>query len=571
MSESVLLRVDHLGIAFRRGKTTSTAVYDSTFEVHRGKTLAIVGESGSGKSVSSLSLMHLLHRENTVFTSGRFMLDGSILQTPPPPNGFLPTDPALATLRGKKIAMIFQEPMTSLNPVLTCGFQVEEVLIKHLSYSREKARLKTLELFNEVKLPRAEQMLDQYPHQLSGGQRQRVMIAMAIACEPLLLIADEPTTALDVTVQKEILQLLRQLQHNRGMGMIFITHDLGVVEEIADDILVMQQGKVVEYGGARHILANPQHEYTRGLLQCRPNPKQKNARLLTVRDFENNPSPALKQKNASAISDVLFLKTEGLTKVYQTPSLFRKNRPPVIGVDNVSFHIRKGETLGLVGESGCGKTTLSRMLLGLIPASTGSIEYSFEDRRAVDITKLSSHDLRLLRKEIQIVFQDPYSALNPKHTIGAALTEPMYVHSIGASDNQRRAFATELLEKVGLSAEHFNRYPHEFSGGQRQRIVIARALACKPSFIICDESVSALDVSVQAQVLNLLNDLKYEFGLTYLFISHDLRVVHYMSDRIMVMNKGRVEEIGDANDVFDHPSSDYTKRLLNAIPGGHMS
>jgi peptide/nickel transport system ATP-binding protein len=413
-------------------------------------------------------------------------------------------------------------------------------------------------------------MLDQYPHQLSGGQRQRVMIAMAIACEPQLLIADEPTTALDVTVQKEILQLLKQLQLNRGMGMIFITHDLGVVEEIADDILVMKQGKVVEYGKAQRVLTNPTHEYTRGLLQCRPDPTKKNSRLLTVRDFEHNLSPELKPKNTRPITDSVFLKTENLTKVYHAPSFFKKNITPVIGVDNVSFHIRKGETLGLVGESGCGKTTLSRMLLGLIPASNGSIEYTFEEKRSVDITKLSSRDLRLLRKEIQLVFQDPYSALNPKHTIGSALTEPMYVHNIGTSDNQRKALAAELLEKVGLSADFYNRYPHEFSGGQRQRIVIARALACKPSFIICDESVSALDVSVQAQVLNLLNDLKYEFGLTYLFISHDLRVVHYMSDRIMVMNKGRVEEIGDAEEVFNHPSSDYTKRLLNAIPGGHM-
>jgi peptide/nickel transport system ATP-binding protein len=571
MSEASLVKVDHLGIAFRRGKTINPAVYDSTFEVRRGETLAIVGESGSGKSVSSLSLMQLLHRENTVFTSGRFILNESLMQTPTDSMELAPTDDALAALRGKKIAMIFQEPMTSLNPVLTCGFQVEEVIVKHLSFSREKARQKTLDLFLEVKLPRAEQMLNQYPHELSGGQRQRVMIAMAIACEPQLLIADEPTTALDVTVQKEILQLLKQLQLDRGMGMIFITHDLGVVEEIADDVLVMKQGRVVEYGKAQRILTNPTHEYTRGLLQCRPDPTKKNSRLLTVRDFEHNLSPELKPKNTRPITDSVFLKTENLTKVYHTPSFFKKNITPVIGVDNVSFHMRKGETLGLVGESGCGKTTLSRMLLGLIPASHGSIEYTFEEQHSIDITKLRSRDLRLLRKEIQLVFQDPYSALNPKHTIGSALTEPMYVHNIGTSDNQRKALAAELLEKVGLSADFYNRYPHEFSGGQRQRIVIARALACKPSFIICDESVSALDVSVQAQVLNLLNDLKYEFGLTYLFISHDLRVVHYMSDRIMVMNKGRVEEIGDAEEVFNHPSSDYTKRLLNAIPGGHTS
>jgi peptide/nickel transport system ATP-binding protein len=353
------------------------------------------------------------------------------------------------------------------------------------------------------------------------------------------------------------------------MGMIFITHDFGVVEEIADEILVMKKGEVVEHGATADILTNPQHEYTRGLLQCRPKSGNKNKRLLTVRDFEENAHPIAAPRNNRPKTDQSFLRVNELSKIYSDQSPFSRNKKEVRAVDHISFHIRKGETLGLVGESGCGKTTLSRMLLGLIPATSGNIEYEL-DNRVCDLVNMSTRSLRNIRKEIQIIFQDPYSALNPKHTIAKALTEPMLVHGIGNSDSERRQLAIELLEKVGLSSQHIDRYPHEFSGGQRQRIVIARALACRPSFIICDESVSALDVSVQAQVLNLLNDLKYEFGLTYLFISHDLRVVHYMSDRIMVMNKGRIEEIGDANDVFNNPQSDYTRKLLSAIPGKNV-
>jgi len=567
MTNERLISIENLGIGFRHEDGVHTAVSNSTFSVFSGKTLAIVGESGSGKSVSSLSLMRLLPKEKTVFTSGQFILDQSLLTDDRTEQMIEPTHTLLEKLRGRRIAMIFQEPMTSLNPVMTCGKQVEEILIKHLRIPREKARIRTLALFEEVKLPRAESMLDAYPHQLSGGQRQRVMIAMAIACEPKLLIADEPTTALDVTVQHEILQLLKQLQHKRGMGMIFITHDLGVVEEIADDILVMKKGQVVEYGKAVDVLQSPQHEYTRGLLQCRPRAEAKNLRLLTVRDFEGAQNPEAAPRQQKPLSETIFLNVAGLSKTYQSTSLFNKKSAAVHAVDNVSFQIRKGETLGLVGESGCGKTTLSRMLLGLIPATTGKIEYSLGDGLTRDIASLSAHDLRNIRKEIQIIFQDPYSALNPKHTIAYALTEPMKVHGIGSTDSGRRQLALELLEKVGLMPQHIDRYPHEFSGGQRQRIVIARALACKPSFIICDESVSALDVSVQAQVLNLLNDLKQEFDLTYLFISHDLRVVHYMSDRIMVMNKGKIEEIGNADQVFNAPQSAYTQRLLSAIPG----
>lgn len=566
--EDCLLRVEHLGIAFQQGDHLNAAVHDSTFQLHLGKTLAIVGESGSGKSVSSLSIMKLLNKEKTVFTSGRFIFHPSLLIRTSDKSELTPEDVYLESLRGKKIAMIFQEPMTSLNPVMTCGKQLTEILVKHNTFSREKARDKALALFLEVKLPRAEQMLDQYPHELSGGQRQRVMIAMAIACEPKILIADEPTTALDVTVQREILLLLRTIQQKRGMAMIFITHDLGVVEEIADDVLVMKQGRIVEFGAVHDVLKSPQHDYTRGLLQCRPTTSAKQLRLLTVQDFEHNNNPTRTARIEKPVSDNRFLAVEDITKRYQNNSFFKKKSPSTLAVDSVSFHINRGETLGLVGESGCGKTTLSRMILGLIPATSGKIEYTLGEKPALDITHLSASALRTIRKEIQIIFQDPYSALNPKHSIGAALVEPMLVHRIGDNAEERRSLAIELLDKVGLSAQHFDRYPHEFSGGQRQRIVIARALACRPSFIICDESVSALDVSVQAQVLNLLNDLKYEFGLTYLFISHDLRVVHYMSDRIMVMNKGRVEEIGNADDVFKNPQSEYTQKLLLAVPGG---
>jgi peptide/nickel transport system ATP-binding protein len=567
--EVPILSVQDLSVGFSSRQGTQTVVHHISFNVYADKTLAIVGESGSGKSVSSLSIMQLLQKGKAFFESGKFVIDAAALALPGESDvAIAPDDELLASLRGKSVSMIFQEPMTSLNPVMQCGEQVSEMLRKHTGLNKEQAKQKTIALFEEVKLPRAAEMFDQYPHQLSGGQRQRVMIAMAISCNPKILIADEPTTALDVTVQKEILQLLKSLQLSHGMGIIFITHDLGVVAEIADEILVMKRGQVVEHGQATRILSQPQHPYTQGLLACRPALGKKVERLQTVEDFLNKdkleePKATIKRA-IEPFGDVL-LSVRNATKTYKTDGgLFNKKSNDVKAVNDVSFEIKKGETLGLVGESGCGKTTLSRMLLGLIPATSGQIIFNGKD-----ITTLDKAGLKAMRKEMQIIFQDPYSSLNPKHTIGESITEPMMVLGLHGTAQNRRAKAIDLLSKVGLGEEHFARYPHEFSGGQRQRVVIARALACEPSFIICDESVSALDVSVQAQVLNLLNELKQDFQLTYLFISHDLGVVYHMSDRIMVMNKGVVEEIGTCDEVFFHPKSAYTQRLLNAIPGRH--
>lgn len=564
MSDTALLKVDNLGISFRSERGINKAVEHISFEVHAGKTIAIVGESGSGKSVSSLSVLQLLQKNKAIFDSGIFQFDNSIIENNH--TDVKPQDDVLKELRGKSIAMIFQEPMTSLNPVMTCGEQIAEMLRQHKHLSANDARNRTIELFNEVKLPRASEMFDQYPHQLSGGQRQRVMIAMAISCEPKILIADEPTTALDVTVQNSILELLQSLQKKYNMGMIFITHDLGVVADIADDIVVMQRGKIVEKGKANDVLNHPQHPYTKGLLACRPVMGQKVERLKTVADFlqEEKEVVTFSSPNSPKISDKeIILDVKKLFKIYESSNgIFKKTNSVVKAVNDVSFQISKGETLGLVGESGCGKTTLSRMLLGLIPASEGQIIF-----KGKDLCSLSKSEMREMRKEMQIIFQDPYSSLNPKHTIGDSIMEPMMTFGLFESHKQREQKAIELLEKTGLGAEHLKRYPHEFSGGQRQRIVIARALACEPSFVVCDEAVSALDVSVQAQVLNLLNDLKRDYSLTYLFISHDLSVVYHISDRIMVMNKGGVEEIGTYDEVFLHPKSEYTKRLLEAVPG----
>jgi peptide/nickel transport system ATP-binding protein len=561
-----ILEVHDLTVQFHTEYAIVKAVEHVSFSVKAGQTLGIVGESGSGKSVSALSIMGLLPEKIADISSGTIRFNDcenksvELLSL---------AEKQMQSIRGNRIGMIFQEPMTSLNPVMRCGKQVAEVLIRHKGVSKSQARLECIRLFEEVKLPRPEGIFDSYPHQLSGGQKQRVMIAMALACNPALLIADEPTTALDVTVQKSILDLIRQLQQKYGMAVIFITHDLGVVAQLAHEVVVMYKGQIVEQGLVKEIFANPQHPYTKGLLACRPPLGKRPERLLSVEDFM---SIVVSVKEITLEDRRLWheklYRKEPLLRVKNlktwfpvTAGFMSKSKGYIKAVDDVSFDVFPGETLGLVGESGCGKTTLGRSILRLVEPSGGSVE--FEGR---DMTGLNHEELRRMRRHIQIVFQDPYSSLNPRMTIGTAITEPMFVHGLHNNDSLQREKAMELLEKVQLKAEHFNRYPHEFSGGQRQRICIARALAVEPGFIICDESVSALDVSVQAQVLNLLNQLKKDMGFTYIFISHDLNVVKYMSDRLIVMKDGRILEQGEADKVYSNPETEYTKGLINAIP-----
>ncbi|MHA6248608.1 ABC transporter ATP-binding protein [Pontibacter sp. CAU 1760] len=583
-----LLQVRDLETVFSTHRGTVTAVDKVSFEVYPGETVAIVGESGSGKSVTSLSLMRLINTPPGRIAGGEALFQAEtlgevdLLQLP---------EKQMQRLRGNEISMIFQEPMSSLNPVYTCGKQVAEVLLLHTNLSKKEARQRTIQLFEKARLPRPEKIYDAYPHEISGGQKQRVMIAMAMACEPSLLIADEPTTALDVTVQARMLQLIDELRVKENTAVLFITHDLGVVAEIADRILVMYKGKLVEQGKVLDIFTNPQHPYTKGLLACRPKLSAKPQSILpTVSDFMEEdaagniiekrkrmqePSLAevvngyietvatLKQQKENAQSPPLLQVTD--LKVYFPirKGFFGRTTEYVKAVDGVSFDVQPGETIGLVGESGCGKTTLGRALLRLIEPTEGSI--LFDGR---DIAKLSSEALRKSRRHFQMIFQDPYASLNPMHTVGEAIMEPMQVHNLHANNKERRAKTMELLEKVGLTPEHFQRYPHEFSGGQRQRISIARALALQPKCIICDESVSALDVSVQAQVLNLLNQLKQEFQMTYIFITHDLSVAKYMSDRILVMSKGQIVESGTPEQLFRNPQQAYTRALLQAIPKG---
>jgi peptide/nickel transport system ATP-binding protein len=483
---------------------------------------------------------------------------------------------AMCSFRGNRIAMIFQEPMTSLNPVYKCGKQVAESLILHKKLSKKQAYTKTIDLFKEVLLPDPEKAFNSYPHQLSGGQKQRVMIAMAICCNPDILIADEPTTALDVTVQKTILELMKSIQQKHGMSIIFITHDLGVVAEIADEVIVMNKGKIVEKGKVKDIFISPQDPYTKGLLACRPLLTKRLKVLPTVADFTEEKfttvlndqniftSEERKESQTGIYSKEPLLKVSGLKTYYPIKrSVFGKVTAFYKAVDDVSFDVFPGETLGLVGESGCGKTTLGRSLLKLIEPTAGKIEFNGEN-----VMKLNGAALRNLRQNLQIIFQDPYSSLNPRFTVGNAIMEPLKVHNHHKNDKERKEKVIALLERVNMKADHFYRYPHEFSGGQRQRVCIARALALNPKFIICDESVSALDVSVQAQVLNLLNELKRDFGFTYIFISHDLSVVKFMSDRMMVMKEGKIVELGDADDVCNNPKTDYTVKLISAIPKG---
>jgi len=586
VSTPSLLEIKNLRTEFRTENETVTAVNGISFSVNKGETIGIVGESGSGKSVTSLSLMRLIASPPGKITGGEMLFNSATQGTV---DLATLSEKQLRKLRGNEIAMIFQEPMTSLNPVYTCGNQVMESLLLHKNLSGSAAKARTIELFKEVQLPRPEQLFDSYPHQLSGGQKQRVMIAMAISCNPSLLIADEPTTALDVTVQKSILELLQKLQQQYQMGILFITHDLGVIAELADKVIVMYRGSIVEQGAVKDIFTKPQHPYTKGLLACRPPMHVRLKRLPVVSDFMITDTSGLLVENKASVTDLtqqLVItddeRAARLSKLYaQEPLLQLKNLKTyfpiskgifgkvtdyVKAVDSITFDVYPGETLGLVGESGCGKTTLGRSILRLVEPTAGEIIY-----KGVNIRNLSYEEMRKMRKEMQLIFQDPYSSLNPRLTIGKAIMEPMQVHKVLANDHDRKNKVIELLERVSMSEKHFNRYPHEFSGGQRQRICIARALALSPKFIICDESVSALDVSVQAQVLNLLNELRAEFGFTYIFISHDLSVVKFMSDRMVVMNKGVIEEMGDADAIYNHPQSEYTKKLISAIPKGISS
>ncbi|MFZ4398401.1 MAG: ABC transporter ATP-binding protein [Bacteroidales bacterium] len=566
--EKDLLQINNLCVEFKSDNGLQKAVDDISFTLKKAEILGIVGESGSGKSVTSLAIMQLINCPPGNISSGEIIFhktDGS------QQNLLKLTEKEIRNWRGNEIAMIFQEPMTSLNPVMKCGKQVMEAILLHQKIHKKEAKAKTLALFTEVLLPKPEEVFNKYPHELSGGQKQRVMIAMAISCQPSLLIADEPTTALDVTVQKTILELLKNLQLKHGMSIIFITHDLGVVAEIADNVAVMYKGKIVEQGKAVDIFSNPQHPYTRGLLACRPKLDMRLAHLPTVKDFMNNEvfnnveittaERAVNQKIIYAEKPILEVKNINIdfptrkSWIGKTIANFR-------AVNNISFEVYEGETLGLVGESGCGKTTLGRSILRLIEASSGQIIY-----KGKDLSQLKPGEMRNCRQKLQIIFQDPYSSLNPRISIGSAILEPMKVHNILDSDKLRKARVIELLERINMSESQFNRYPHEFSGGQRQRICIARALALNPELIICDESVSALDVSVQAQVLNLLNELKLDFKFTYIFISHDLSVVKFMSDRMIVMKNGEIVEMGEADAIYRNPSSDYTRKLIEAIPG----
>ena len=587
MAKEKLLEVIDLQTQFSTEEGIVKAVDKISFTLYRGETLGIVGESGSGKSVTSLSIMQLVAQPPGKIVGGKILYypkgqgEIDLLQL---------SDKEMQHYRGNELAMIFQEPMTSLNPVFRCGDQVAEAIILHQKLSKAEAKKLTIQLFEKVQLPDQERIFNAYPHQLSGGQKQRVMIAMAMSCNPDVLIADEPTTALDVTVQKAIIDLMNDLKKEINASIIFITHDLGVISEIADHVIVMFKGKIVEQGDIGSIFLNPQHPYTRGLLACRPPLDFRLGKLPVVSDFmdfgenengeiiitekiksidevtENNKVDLVTRKKRQAFlpTQKPILEVNNLETWFPAKkNFFGKTTEWVKAVDDVSFKVFPGETLGLVGESGCGKTTLGRTILRLVEAKSGEIIFDGKN-----ITDLPKEEMRNLRKDMQIIFQDPYSSLNPRMTIGNAIMEPMQVHKILANDEERKAKVIELLETVSLKAKHFNRYPHEFSGGQRQRICIARALSLNPKFIICDESVSALDVSVQAQVLNLLMELREKFQFTYIFISHDLSVVKFMSDRMIVMNQGKIEEMGDADEIYHHPKTMYTRNLIEAIPKG---
>ncbi len=550
------LTVQDLSIQFDTPLGKQHAVKYISFSLKKGETLGIVGESGSGKSVTALSMIQLLSDKVSVSGEVKLGADQNLLTV---------STSALQAVRGKEIAMIFQEPMTSLNPIMSCGAQVTEAIQQHQKVSSIGAKKQVLELFEQVQLKEVERIFDAYPHQLSGGQKQRIMIAMALSAKPAILIADEPTTALDVTVQKDILSLLNELKAQYQFSIIFISHDLGVIKQMADRILVMRAGHIVEQGTVDQIFNHPQHVYTKGLLACRPAQHFHLSKLPTLHTIEQEDDIPLKDvtiRRQVLAQQPILLKVENLSTWYPAKkNFFGKTTSFVKAVDQVSFNIFKGETFGLVGSSGCGKSTLGRTILGLEKSHAGSVWYEEKD-----LMTLSETAWRTWRKRLQIIFQDPYSSLNPVQPIGDAIMEPMKVHGLWNNDQARKDKAIHLLETVGLEADQFLRFPHEFSGGQRQRICIARALALEPEFIICDECVSALDVSVQAQIINLLIDLRDQFDLTYIFISHDLSVVRFISDRIMVMRSGKVVEIGEAAQIYEQPKSIYTRELINAIP-----
>lgn len=550
-----LISVQDLRVSFRMTKTdTVEAVRGVSFDIPAHCTVALVGESGSGKSVSAMSIVRLLPENALVDPRSKILYNGRDLLSAPLED--------LRRLRGKDISVVFQEPMSSLNPVFTVGDQIAEVLRIHLKLNVRQALDRTLDLMTEVGIPNPRERLKSFPHELSGGQQQRVMIAMAIACEPKLLIADEPTTALDVTVQRQIIELLAKLQERQKMSVLFISHDLGLVGEIAQRVVVMRSGEVREAGDVRQIFNAPLDAYTQALLACRPRLDSRPRRLAVIDDFINKRPIMTEQRVCAPVSGPALIEVKGLGKDYPLKTGLFKRRV-FSAVKQADFSLHKGRTLGVVGESGSGKTTLGMMLTRLLDASAGSIMFE-----GVDLAQLSAAQMRVYRSRIQIIFQNPYASLNPRFTVGQILIEPMRIHGIGKDEDERARLALAMIEKVGLTREAFGKYPHEFSGGQRQRIAIARCLTMKPEIIVCDESVSALDVSVQATVLNLLLDLQEEFGLTYLFISHDLAVVKYMADEILVMNQGEIVERGTSDDIYTRPQHPYTQQLLGAIPRG---
>ena len=561
-----MVQIRNLAVEFRTDDGIIQAVKNISFNIPRGKTVGLVGESGSGKSVTSLAIMRLIPNPPGRIVNGEIIVDGQDL--------LKLSESEMRAVRGNKISMIFQEPMTSLNPVFTVGDQISETLMLHQKMNKADAMAKAHDLLTQVGIPNPTERIKSYPHEMSGGQRQRVMIAMAIACEPDMLIADEPTTALDVTIQKQILELLADLQKKYQMSVLFITHDLGVIADIADEVVVMYRGDIVEKGTAKDIFAAPKHPYTKGLLACRPSLERNPRRLPTVSDFMNEDGTEKsvdvailkQQKQTRSVSDEqpVLLQIQNVKKHFPLQKgMFGGVKSWVKAVDDVTLNVRKGRTLGLVGESGCGKTTLGRTLLRLIEPTDGKILYG-----GTDVTQLDREGMRAMRRKMQIIFQDPYASLNPRMTIGAALMEPMIIHGLGGSRDERLEMAGKLMKRVNLDRSMLNRYPHEFSGGQRQRICIARALAVEPEFIVCDESVSALDVSIQAQILNLLLDLQDELHLTYVFISHDLAVIKFISDEVAVMYNGKIVEMNDAVGIYENPQHDYTKKLLSAIPKG---